>query len=127
MSARLAVLADGAQCLACRGVVDGIVAAEEALKRADPAEHDRRKREAYVRGGGDPAPAVVTSTTQAASMAVDELLQGIADFRGEDGWAWNRVRRLDRGIERRPGASRRPGYAICRLWAAGMSIRSSTG
>ncbi|MDQ1902358.1 ThiF family adenylyltransferase [Paracoccus sp. WLY502] len=113
MSARVTVLVDGAPCLVCRGVVDGRAAAEEALKRADPAEYDRRKREAYVRGGGDPAPAVVTCTTQAAAMAVDELLQGITDFRGEGGWAWNRVRRLDRGIERKPGAVQRAGCGIC--------------
>ena len=113
MSARVTVLTHGAPCLACRGVVDSGVAAEEALRRADPAEHDRRKREAYVRGGGDPAPAVVTATTQAAAMAVDELLQGITDFRGEGGWAWNRVRRLDRGTERRPGVAQRDGCGIC--------------
>lgn len=113
MSARVTILFDGAPCLACRGVVDGVVAAEEAIKRADPAEHDRRKREAYVHGGGDPAPAVVTCTTQAAAMAVDELLQGVTDFRGEGGWAWNRVRRLDRGTERRPGAHPRLGCSIC--------------
>ncbi len=93
MSARVTVLADGSPCLACRGVVDGTAAAQEALKRAEPAEYDRRKREAYVRGGGDHAPAVVTCTTQAAVMSVDELLQGITDFRSEGGWAWNRVRR----------------------------------
>jgi molybdopterin/thiamine biosynthesis adenylyltransferase len=113
MSARVTVLASSSPCLACRGVVDGIVAAEEALKRAYPAEYDRRKREAYVRGSGDPAPAVITCTTQAAAMAVDELLQGITDFRGEGGWAWNRVRRLDRGIERKPGTVQRTGCGIC--------------
>ena len=113
MSARVTVLIHGAPCLACRRVVDGRVAAEEALRRADPTEHDRRKREAYVRGGGDPSPAVVTATTQAAAMAVDELLQGITDFRGEDGWFWNRVRRLDRGTERRPGVTQRAGCSIC--------------
>lgn len=113
MSARVTVLADGAPCLACRGVVDGTAAAQEALKRSDPAEYDRRKREAYVRGGGDPAPAVVTCTTQAAAMAVDEMLQGITDFRGEGGWAWNRVRRLDRGIERKPGAVQQTECGIC--------------
>jgi len=46
-------------------------------------------------------------------MAVDELLQGITDFRGEGGWAWNRVRRLDRGIERKPGAVQRANCGIC--------------
>jgi len=113
MSARVTVLTNGAPCLACRGVVNGKVATEEALKRNDPREYDRRKREAYVRGGGDPAPAVVTCTTQAATMAVDELLQGITDFRQEGGWSWNRVRRLDRNVERRPGAAQRSSCSIC--------------
>ncbi len=35
---------------------------------------ERRKREAYVRGEGNPNPAVVTFTTEVACMAVNELL-----------------------------------------------------
>ncbi|KRW98053.1 ThiF family adenylyltransferase [Paracoccus sp. MKU1] len=113
MSARVTVLTPGAPCLMCRGVADARAAGEEALRRNAPAEYERQKREAYVRGGGDPAPAVVTFTTEAASMAVNELLQGLVDYRGEGRWAWQRVRRLDRGEERRQGAKQRPDCPIC--------------
>ena len=113
MSARVTVLTPGAPCLSCRGVVDPKAASEEALRRAAPEEYERQKREAYVRGGQNPAPAVVTFTTETATLAVNELLQGLTDYRGEGGWAWERVRRLDRGIERKRGAIRSPHCPIC--------------
>lgn len=113
MSVRVTVLTPGAPCLACRGVVDPTIAAEETLRREAPEEYERQKREAYVRGGQNPAPAVVTFTTETAALAVNELLQGLTDYRGEGGWAWERVRRLDRGIERRRGARQAPHCPIC--------------
>lgn len=51
-------------------------AVAEGLRRNDLAEFQRRKAEAYVDGGGDPAPAVVTFTTSIACAAVDELIPG---------------------------------------------------
>ncbi|SJZ78504.1 ThiF family adenylyltransferase [Consotaella salsifontis] len=113
MSARVTVLTPGAPCLACRGVVDPRIAGEEALRREAPEDYERQKREAYVRGGQNPAPAVVTFTTETAALAVNELLQGLTDYRGEGGWAWERVRRLDRGIERKRGALQAPHCPIC--------------
>jgi molybdopterin/thiamine biosynthesis adenylyltransferase len=113
LSGRVTVLAPGAPCLLCRGVIDLATANEEGLKRANPAEYERRKQEAYVRGGGDPAPAVVTFTTETAIMAVNEFLQGITGFRGEGGWAWNRTRRFDILADRRPGAESAPTCSIC--------------
>ena len=113
MSARVTVLTPGAPCLLCRGVIDAQAAGEEALRRAAPEEYERQKREAYVRGGGNPAPAVVTFTTEAAGMAVNELLQGLVDYRDAGGWSWQRVRRLDRGEERHQGARQRPDCQIC--------------
>lgn len=112
-SGRVTVLTPGAPCLLCRGVVDPITARDEDLRRAQPEEHERRKREAYVRGGGDPAPAVVTFTTETATMAINELLQGLTGFRGEGGWVWNRVRRFDLMEDRRPGAERAPDCPVC--------------
>lgn len=113
LSGRVTVLAPGAPCLICRGIVDATTAREEALRRLDPEEHERRKREAYVRGGGDPAPAVVTFTTATACMAVDELLQGLTGFRGSGGWAWNRTRRFDLVQDRRPGSDAHDGCPMC--------------
>ena len=73
----------------------------------------RRKREAYVHGGGDPAPAVVTFTTATACLAVDELLQALTGFRSPEGWVWQRTRRFDRLADRRPGADSHPHCAVC--------------
>lgn len=113
LSGRVTVLTPGAPCLLCRGIVDLITAGHEELKRRHPEEYERRKREAYVRGGGNPAPAVVTFTTATACLAVDELLQGLTGFRGPDGWAWQRSRRFDLMQDRRPGAIQKPSCPVC--------------
>ena len=55
-------------------------------------------------------------------MAVNELLQGLIDYRGEGRWAWNRYRRLDRAEERRQGAAPRDGCPLCQdrtYWGLG--------
>lgn len=113
LSGRSTVLAPGACCLLCRQIVDPVMARDEDLKRRNPTEYERRKREAYVRGGDNPAPAVVTFTTATACMAVDELIQGLTNFRGGDGWAWQRVRRFDLMRDRLPGAIVNEDCPIC--------------
>ncbi|WP_422057886.1 HesA/MoeB/ThiF family protein [Sphingomonas sp.] len=112
LGGRVTVLAPSGQCLICRRVIDAETARDEALKRASPEEFERRKREAYVRGGGEPAPAVVTFTTATACMAVDELIQGLTDFRGS-GWRWHGVRRFDLLADRRPGAEQDDHCPVC--------------
>lgn len=113
LSGRVTVLTPGAPCLLCRGIVDPVIARDEELKRQNPEEYERRKREAYVRGSGNPAPAVVTFTTSTACLAVDELLQGLTGFRGPDGWAWQRTRRFDLLQDRQPGAIQDPHCPVC--------------
>lgn len=105
---RVTVLEPGASCLLCRRTVNPAVAAEEALKRTNPAEYERRKAEAYVRGEGNPAPAVVSFTTSTASMAIEELIQRLTGFRGLEGAVANRVRRFSRLEDVRPGAGEQP-------------------
>lgn len=100
MTGRVSTIRPGNPCLMCLGVVDLRRAAAEALQRSDPAEFERRKAEAYVDGGGDPAPAVVTFTTAIACAAVDELIQGLTGFRGPVGMTHNRIRRFDRVEDR---------------------------
>lgn len=112
LTGRVTVLAPGAPCLLCRGIVDPVTARNEDLRRRNPEEYERRKREAYVHGGG-PAPAVVTFTTATACLAVDELLQALVGFRGPDGWAWQRTRRFDLLQDRRPGATPDPHCPVC--------------
>ncbi|WP_316979516.1 ThiF family adenylyltransferase [Shumkonia mesophila] len=113
LTGRVTVLTPSAPCLLCRGIVDPVLARDEELRRRNPEEYERRKREAYVRGGGNPAPAVVTFTTATACLAIDELLQGLVGFRGPDGWAWQRSRRFDLLQDRRPGATQDPHCPIC--------------
>ncbi len=81
ISARVTTVMPPEACLLCRGAVDIEIAREEDLRRQQPAEYERRKREAYVRGEGNPNPAVVTFTTEVACMAVNELLNRIVGFR----------------------------------------------
>ncbi|NTG23289.1 ThiF family adenylyltransferase [Agrobacterium rhizogenes] len=109
--ARVTVLEPGSSCLVCRRIVDAGAAAEEALRRNDPQEYQRRKAEAYVRGEGSPSPAVISFTTSAATMAVEELIQRLNQFRGEDGAIANRVRKFNLVEDFRPGAEREP----CRI------------
>lgn len=100
MTGRVTTIRPGSPCLMCLGVVNPQRAAAEGLQRNDPAEFERRKAEAYVDGGGDPAPAVVTFTTSIACAAVDELIQGLTGFRGNGGMIHNRIRRFDRVEDR---------------------------
>ena len=113
MSARVTIVTPGMPCLMCRGLVDPRRAAEEALKRIDPEEYERRKAEAYVLGGGDPAPAVVTFTTETATMAVNELLQGLTRFRGGEGMKSERRRRFDTLEDRSTTCTPRSHCEIC--------------
>lgn len=96
MTGRVTTIRPGNPCLMCLGVINAQRAAAEGLRRNDPAEFERRKAESYVEGGGDPAPAVVTFTTSTACAAVDELIQGLTNFRGQGGMIHNRIRRFDR-------------------------------
>ncbi|MCB1357230.1 MAG: ThiF family adenylyltransferase [Maritimibacter sp.] len=113
MAARVSLLFPTSACLACRGTVDPVRAREEDLQRSDPAEYERQKTEAYVRGAGNPSPAVATFTTEAATMAVNELLAGLVDFRGTGGWKWQRYRKLDKGLDRTQSAQQKATCPVC--------------
>lgn len=119
MAGRVTVVAPGTPCLLCRGLVDPVRARDEALRRTDPEEFERRKAEAYVSGGGDPAPVVVTFTTETACMAVNELLQALTAFRGDGGMKPERRRRFDAIEERVTTCSPRQECEQCatpRIW-----------
>lgn len=113
LTGRVTLLSPGAPCLLCRQIIDAITARDESLRRQHPEEYERRKREGYIRGGGDPAPAVVTFTTATACLAVDELLQALTEFRGREASAWQRVRRFDLLTDRRPGATQDAACPVC--------------
>jgi ThiF family/Prokaryotic homologs of the JAB domain len=79
---RVTVLAPETSCIVCRDVVNSEIAGGEVLRRTEPAKYARLKAEAYVVGEGNPRPAIVTFTTETATMAVNELLQRIGNFKG---------------------------------------------
>lgn len=113
LDGRVTVLQPGNTCLACRGVTDAARAAEEALRREDPATYEKRKAEAYVFGEGNPSPVVVTFTTELACMAVNEMLQRLNGFRGPEGARTNLVRKFHQMVDAKPGAKPQPGCALC--------------
>ncbi len=94
INGRVTTLSPGRPCLLCGKVVSAKRAADEDLKRIDPVEHEKRKREAYVVDSNDPAPAVVTFTTEMACVAVNEMLAALVGFHGDDGMEPTRSRRF---------------------------------
>ena len=113
LDGRVTVVNPHHTCLMCNGVVNPTVAYSESLKRANPNEYERQKAEAYVIGEGNPSPAVVTFTTDVASMAVQEMLQRLQGFRGEDGSVANRVRKFRLMSDRRQSANPHPDCPLC--------------
>jgi len=111
--ARVSTLVPGHTCLLCGGFIDPRRAREEALSRNDPEAYEQLKKEAYVLGEGDPSPAVVTFTSEAASMAVNEWLTGVAGFAGSSGMLPTRIRRFHARDERFPGIAPQQGCPCC--------------
>ncbi len=119
---RVTVLQPHATCLMCRKVISTELARAESLRRANHSEYERQKAEAYVVGEGNPRPAVVTFTTEAATMAVNEMIHRIQGFRGPGGSADNRVRKFHLMEDRLPGHKPCKGCRICdrqTIWGRG--------
>lgn len=112
ISARVTTILPPETCLLCRDAVDTDLAREEDLRRRNPTEYDRQKREAYVRGEGNPNPAVVTFTTEVACMAVNELLNRIVGYRKREMGSEHR-RRFLFCEDRATSASPRNSCPIC--------------
>lgn len=119
---RVTVLMPKHSCLLCHGVIDPVQARDENLKRIDPDEFERRKKEAYVLGEGNPSPAVVTFTTSVAIMAIEEFLHRLQGWRGENNAIANRVRKFTLTTDRNQGATYNPNCPICvnqDIWGLG--------
>ena len=122
LDGRVTVLVPPHACLSCRGVIDHVAARDEALRRRNPSEYERQKVEAYVAGEGNPRPAVVTFTTEVATMAMNEMLHRLQGFRGANGSVAQRVRKFHLGEDFRPGCKPAEGCRICgdrTIWGKG--------
>jgi len=122
LDGRVTVIAAGHTCLLCRGVINPEIARAETMRRTEPEEYERRKAESYVMGEGNPAPAVVTFTTELACMGVNEMIHRLQGFRGPEGGAPNRVRKFHLGEDRRPGHKPGPVCQVCSsdgVWGKG--------
>lgn len=120
LNGRVTTALPGRPCLICSGVVNAARANEEDLERTRPEEFQKRKDEAYVIGGGDPAPAVVTFTTEMAAMAVNEMIASLTGFHGMEGMIPNRVRRWHARDDRFTAHARRDGCPVCNSeWSRG--------
>jgi molybdopterin/thiamine biosynthesis adenylyltransferase len=113
LDGRVTTLLPGSTCLLCREVINPVIARDEALKREQPDEYERRKAEAYVIGEGNPSPAVVLFTTDVAIMALEELVHRIQGFRGEDGATANRVRKYHLLTDYKPGVRANEHCPVC--------------
>ena len=113
LSGRVTVLRPGTPCLLCREVVNPVTAREEYLRRANPEEYERQKGEAYVIGEGDPNPAVVTFTTEVATLAVNTLLHHLNGFREPARPTAQWVRRFHRMEDRPVGAKQVSDCPVC--------------
>ncbi|MDU0364525.1 ThiF family adenylyltransferase [Rhizobium sp. 25PS6] len=113
LNGRVTTLIPGRPCLICGGVVNATRAQEEELERNQPDEFQRRKAEAYVVGASDPAPAVVTFTTEMASVAVNEMIAAITEFHGADGMIPTRIRRWHVRDDRFLNVRVREGCPVC--------------
>lgn len=112
LQGRLTVIMAGYPCLLCRNTIDRQLAREEDLKRSDPMGFERQKEEAYVIGGGNPNPAVITFTTEVATMATNELINRITGFKKTPPEK-HIMRFFDKGEDRRPSATPQDNCSIC--------------
>jgi molybdopterin/thiamine biosynthesis adenylyltransferase len=122
LDGRVTVLFPNHPCLLCREIVSGSNAHDEGLRRSDPAEYERRKAEAYVFGEGNPDPAVVTFTTEVATMAINEMIHRLQGFRGPEGAKAQLTRFFHRMEDKRPGAVPSPTCPVCAMtgvWGLG--------
>lgn len=102
LQGRISYLFPGSDCLVTKGNINMDNAYAENLKRNEPENYKILKEEAYVIGEGNPAPAVVTFTTQIATMAVNELLNRIQGYNKQALTAPHKIFFFHRGMEIHP-------------------------
>ena len=101
LQGRISYIFPGSDCLITKNNINLEIAHAENLKRNEPDNYKKLKEEAYVIGEGNPAPAVVTFTTQIATMAVNELLNRLQCF-NPNSLVPHKIFFFHRGIEINP-------------------------
>lgn len=102
-----------APCLLCREIIDIDIAISENLQRNNPMGYERLKREAYVMGDRNPSPAVVTFTTEVATLAVNEFINRIQNYKGIENKINQKRRLFHRETDLNIGDKFRDGCTIC--------------
>lgn len=112
---RVTVVQPGYPCQICRKLINSDRMHEESLRRSDPQRYEEYERAGYVGGRPDPSPAVVTYTTETATMAVNEFLNRLTGYRGALGECMERVRRYDevKDTDTSPGCNRNLACKLC--------------
>jgi len=81
---RVTTLLPGAACLFCRRRISADRVRAESISATDPEEAAKLKKEGYLVGIDEPAPAVISFTTAIAAAAVSEFLHRLTGFQGSD-------------------------------------------
>jgi len=113
LQGRVSYIYPGSDCLITKGNINIDIAYSENLKRNEPENYKKLKEEAYVIGEGNPAPAVVTFTTQIATIAVNELLNRIAGYNSTDIIFPHKIFFFHRSMEIHPGNISNNDCRIC--------------
>ncbi|HZK95260.1 MAG TPA: ThiF family adenylyltransferase [Prolixibacteraceae bacterium] len=122
LQGRISYLFPGGDCLVTKGNINMDIAYAENLKRNEPENYKKLKAEAYVIGEGNPAPAIVTFTTQIATMAVNELLNRIQGYNIQALKTPHKIFFFHRGMEIHPGNVSNNECRICGMnnyWGRG--------
>jgi hypothetical protein len=74
-------LQPGLSTLAARGVFTSEEVFADSIRRTNPEEYARRRKERYIAGVDETRPAVISVNFFAASVAVNDLLARLNDYR----------------------------------------------
>ena len=122
LQGRVTVVMPGVTCLICRNVIDMEKARNESIKRTDPVRYENLVvNDGYVKRENNPSPAVITFTTEVATMAVNELINRLTGFK--QGRAENSIMRFfDKSTDQKPGSKPQEHCPMCsnaKLWGLG--------
>jgi molybdopterin/thiamine biosynthesis adenylyltransferase len=124
LQGRVTFLFPGRDCLITNGVINPEIAYAESLKRDDLENYMKLKEEAYVIGEGNPNPAVITFTTEIATIAVNELLNRLTGY-NKSGPIDNRLRQFHQDNDIFPSRKENTDCKICgssSYWGRGDMI-----